>query len=227
MLTCRRLGEATDHFAQTEVEELDLALKDAEGQSSASDDGSREFGTSPKLSTIKSLLARVPGAGDLVQQAGHLQTQSDVQQELNRSQLEDDINSRAPKSESGPPGSNVPGTSMDPVKLSSQIYPILEFRDTVVKLVANTIEKIPGLEALVEKINDMLTLFVLSLLARTYFRNDLLRVVTVFWVARNVSRVYALDKSHNSNRTFDRKVLTPRSLFSLRPSSHQCGINPT
>lgn len=42
---------------------------------------------------------------------------------------------------------------------------ILEFRDKVVKLVNVTIEKIPGLEALVEKISEILTLFVLSLLA--------------------------------------------------------------
>lgn len=43
--------------------------------------------------------------------------------------------------------------------------PILEFRDKVVRVISATIEKIPGLEALVEKITENLTIFVLSLLA--------------------------------------------------------------
>ena len=51
------------------------------------------------------------------------------------------------------------------MKTASQIYPILEFRDKVVKAISATIEKIPGLEALVEKITDTLTVFILSLLA--------------------------------------------------------------
>ena len=60
---------------------------------------------------------------------------------------------------------NIPGTNLDPYKTAAQIYPILEFRDKVVKMLTATYEKIPGLEALVEKITDTLTLFILSLLA--------------------------------------------------------------
>ena len=148
------LGEATDHFAQTEVEQMDVALKDAEAQNSA---GSRSTSGS-QLSNMTSLLSQVPGAGDLARQAGDLQAQSAAQEQENRF-------AGPPGTEGGPPGPNIPGTNFDPYKTAASIYPILEFRDKVVKVMTATIEKIPGLEALVEKITNTLTLFVLSLLA--------------------------------------------------------------
>ena len=148
------LGEATDHFAQTEVEQMDIALKDAEVQQKSRN---RSTGGS-QLSNMTSLLSQVPGAGDLARQAGDLQAQSAAQEQQNKFE-------GPPGTEGGPPGPNIPGTNFDPLKTAAQIYPILEFRDKVVKVMTSTIEKIPGLEALVEKITDTLTLFVLSLLA--------------------------------------------------------------
>lgn len=56
-------------------------------------------------------------------------------------------------------------TNIDPAKLVQQIYPILAFRDKVVRAISAVIEKIPGLEALVERIVETLTVFILSLLA--------------------------------------------------------------
>ena len=53
----------------------------------------------------------------------------------------------------------------DPGKTIKQIYPILVFRDKVVRTIAGIIEKIPGLEALVDRIVETLTVFVFSLLA--------------------------------------------------------------
>lgn len=53
----------------------------------------------------------------------------------------------------------------DAEKIVKQIYPILEFRDKVVRTVSSIIEKIPGLEALVEKISESVTIYVFSLLA--------------------------------------------------------------
>jgi hypothetical protein len=55
--------------------------------------------------------------------------------------------------------------SIDPAKIVQQIYPILAFRDKVVRSISAVIEKIPGLEALVERIVETLTVFILSLLA--------------------------------------------------------------
>jgi hypothetical protein len=193
------LGEATDHFAQTEVEQMDLALQDAQAQSNPSGVKQRGFGQSEQLSTMASLLSQVPGSGGLSQQAAILQAQSDAQEHLIstsrdcRVDLPTSATSPPPYTYSsssgalppgsvpggnhtfeappgtagGPPGPGIPGLSpdFDPMKTAAQIYPILEFRDKVVKLVSATIEKIPGLEALVEKITERLTLFVLSLLA--------------------------------------------------------------
>ena len=55
--------------------------------------------------------------------------------------------------------------NFDPAKTIAQIYPILAFRDKVVRTISSIIEKIPGLEALVDRIVETLTVFVLSLLA--------------------------------------------------------------
>ena len=61
----------------------------------------------------------------------------------------------------------VPGMSpdFDPVKTVAQIYPILEFRDKIVRSISNMISKIPGLESLLEKISERLTAFILGCLA--------------------------------------------------------------
>ena len=158
------LGEATDHFAQTEVEQMDTALKDAEAQSKASG-GARSGPGGSQLSSITSLLSQVPGTGNLARQAQDLQAQSDAQERATAGQGVTTQFQGPPGSSTGPPGPNIPGTNFDPKKTAAQIYPILEFRDKVVKAISATIEKIPGLEALVEKITDTLTLFVLSLLA--------------------------------------------------------------
>jgi hypothetical protein len=60
----------------------------------------------------------------------------------------------------------IPGMpEFDAAKTIQQIYPILAFRDKVVRAISAIIEKIPGLEALVDRITETLTIFILSLLA--------------------------------------------------------------
>jgi hypothetical protein len=72
-----------------------------------------------------------------------------------------------PPSQSGSTApTGLPGMpNFDPAKTVAQIYPILVFRDKVVRTISSIIEKIPGLEALVERITETLTVFILSLLA--------------------------------------------------------------
>ena len=171
------LGEATDHFAQTEIDEMDVALGDAQAQSKKSNDpNARSFGSSGgnQASYLTSLLSQVPGAGNLCREAEQLQADSQAQEQAmsqSRASQPDQSYQTSfqgpPGSVGGPPGPGVPGMSptFDPVAPAKKIYPILEFRDKVVKAISATIEKIPGLEALVEKITETLTLFVLSLLA--------------------------------------------------------------
>ncbi|KKK21256.1 hypothetical protein ARAM_001267 [Aspergillus rambellii] len=175
------LGEATDHFTQSEINEMDTALGDAQSSSSAN-----------SLSSLTGLLGKVPGCGDLVAEAEALKRQSEAQQSANnhsgghtgyvarevtrafnedseRSRGDDGHQSRAsatPSSSEGKPASGLPGLpGFDASKTIAQIYPILEFRDKVVKKLSAIIEKIPGLEALVERITETLTVFIMSLLA--------------------------------------------------------------
>lgn len=164
MLIIQRLGEATDHFAQGEVEQLDLALKDAQAQSQPGGSGNRS-GTSSGLSDMTGLLQHVPGAGTLAREAGELQAQSDQQEQAIEETARYDAPPNAAGSATEGAVQNIPGTNIDPLKVAKQIYPILEFRDKVVKMINATIEKVPGLEALVTKITDTLNLFILSLLA--------------------------------------------------------------
>jgi hypothetical protein len=159
------LGEATDHFQQTEVEEMDIALKNAEQAQSGGQRGL--FGGGQDF---VNLISQVPGmGGGLADQARDLQSRS-AAQEYENSTSRASVNTQfmgPPGSTGGPAGPGVPGMSsdFDPVKTAKQIYPILEFRDRVVKAINATIAKIPGLESLIEKISETLTLFILSLLA--------------------------------------------------------------
>ncbi|OJI99125.1 hypothetical protein ASPVEDRAFT_123800 [Aspergillus versicolor CBS 583.65] len=176
------LGEATDHFTQSEVNEMDTALGNAESNSSSN-----------SLSSLTGLLGKVPGCSDLVAEAEALKRRSEAQQSANshsgtrsgyaaagefaRGFNDDSEHSRglneqtrasAPSNadtSSGKP-TGLPGMpDFNPADTIAKIYPILAFRDKVVRKVESVIEKIPGLEALVEKISETLTVFIMSLLA--------------------------------------------------------------
>jgi hypothetical protein len=149
------LGEATDHFTQTEVNEaevdqLNSILTRAQLESTGSE-GQRS------LQDFTSLIKKVPGiSGDLAANARSLQARSD-QQEFEVQQA------RACGDPARLMGVNL--LELDPQKTIKQIYPILEFRDNIVRAISKVISKIPGLEALVEKISEKLTIFVMGLLA--------------------------------------------------------------
>lgn len=152
------IGEASDHFTQSEVDEVDIALKNAEGTPRDSGSSSRGFlGLSgPSTTDFVSLISKLPGVGgDFASQARSLKAMSDAQEEHNARDLSRDN------------ANVVPGMSadFDPVKVSGQIYPILQFRDRVVKAISRGIAKVPGLEKLLEKISETLTAFILGLLA--------------------------------------------------------------
>lgn len=125
------IGEANDHFTQSEVDEVDVALKNAEGSrsggggSSSSSRGLFGIGGSSSSSggDFIGLLSKLPGVGgDLASQARSLQESSESQERENQSRGDgtrgrDNVNL-------------VPGMSpdFDPVKTAGRIYPILQFR---------------------------------------------------------------------------------------------------
>ena len=173
------LGEATDHLSQSEVSEVDelnKALASAEkGQGVGG--SSRGFGEEAGNSAagLINLLSQVPGAGELSREAEDLQAASAEQKRMNSygdfggggygtRSTQPPTFQGPPGSQGGPPSYGIPGTNIDPQETIRKIYPILEFRDKVVRSISATIEKIPGLESLVEKITETVTLFVMSLL---------------------------------------------------------------
>ena len=116
IVLCIVLGEATDHFTQSEVEELDMALKNANEQ----------FGSGGQrgLQNFVGLVGQIPGVGGgFADQARTLQAQSDAQQYDN-----DKIRASTNQNTvAGFQGSGIPGLSpdLDPVKVAAKIYPIL------------------------------------------------------------------------------------------------------
>lgn len=141
---------------------MDLALLNAETATKrGGGPGDRGlFGPGPAGQDFISLVAQLPGIGDgFAAEARSLQAASQAQEAANAR---------------GAPGvldrdnvNVVPGMNpnFDPVKVARQIYPILEFRDKIVKAINATISKIPGLESLIEHISETITAFVMGLLA--------------------------------------------------------------
>ncbi|KAK2772363.1 heterokaryon incompatibility protein het-c [Colletotrichum kahawae] len=197
------LGEATDHFTQSEVDEMNVALQNAEGMTANigggssggsssglggipglgslgnlaglggnSSSGSRGlFGlgssssSSNKSNDFISLVDQLPGiGGGLAKQAKELQARS-AEQERDNQNVGNYSSSRGDLSRDS--ANQVPGmsTNFDPVKTAKNIYPILQFRDKIVKSISNLISKVPGLEKLLDHISETLTAFILGLLA--------------------------------------------------------------
>ncbi|KAK5136637.1 hypothetical protein LTR08_002651 [Meristemomyces frigidus] len=184
------LGEATDHVTQTEVnetevEQLDAALSNA---AATQNHGARGVGDpASNASGFTDLLASIPGTGSLVQEAIQLQADSDAQASQNEcmaggsrdmsgggyNAYQDEYgatrastNFQAPPgSVGGPPGPGLPGVTIDPQQAMAKIYPLLAFRDRVVRSISGFVEKIPGLEKMIDTISEKVTLFVMGLMA--------------------------------------------------------------
>ncbi|KIW01302.1 hypothetical protein, variant [Verruconis gallopava] len=177
------IGEATDHVTQSELDEMDDALGLAAGSGSGTKGSG---GSANQLGLLGDLLSKVPGTSHLMEEAHRLQAASNAQAQANasgyRGVVDDSYSysaSRAdppmqtpsfqapPGSIGGPPGPGIPGLdpNMDPQAVVAKIYPILVFRDNVVRTISGIISKIPGLEKLIDTITERVTLFIFSLLA--------------------------------------------------------------
>lgn len=163
------IGEASDHVVQSEVDDMNDALGQAKaGQRSAGGNGT-------DLGDLTGLLSMVPGTGDLARQAEELQRDADQQSSFNAQQgaysstrgVDGGSTDRAfnPMSMLGGAGGNAQNIPTDPQEIVKRIYPILQFRDNVVRSIESIISKIPGLEWVVDKITETVTLFVMRLLA--------------------------------------------------------------
>lgn len=163
------IGEATDHFTQSEVDEVDIALKNAEKGTSSTRGGEAtgsrglsflDIGSSKGSGDFISLLSKLPGVGaGFAAQAKDLKAESDAQERANKAHAD------RPAQPGNP--NVIPGMDpdFDPVKTAARIYPILAFRDKIVKAISRGISKVPGLEKLLDHISETLTAFIMGLLA--------------------------------------------------------------
>ncbi|KAF8467804.1 heterokaryon incompatibility protein Het-C-domain-containing protein [Kalaharituber pfeilii] len=145
------LGEAQDKFTQTELQEMDLVLEEAHNENK-------------KSGTRHDLLSKIPNCAALAAQADTLEQAADAR-EFENMKLAD-------PSEFGSRAAQKDPASFDPVKLSRDIYPILEFRDNAVKTIAAALdsitESIPGFpefSELMDQISDQLSIYVFSVLS--------------------------------------------------------------
>ncbi|KAI2642156.1 heterokaryon incompatibility Het-C [Xylaria nigripes] len=165
------LGEANDHLTQSEVDQLDIALTNAESGSKSGGGGGGGSNTRGLASDLFagvgsggadfiSLISQLPGVGSgVASEANDLQRMA---QEQERKNGQSGGYSRTRSNANIVPGMS---ESFDPVKVSKQIYPILAFRDKIVKTINRGIARVPGLESLIERISETLTAFILGLLA--------------------------------------------------------------
>ena len=151
-------------------------------QASQQNSGKRSADPATRAAGLTDLLRQVPGTDGLIQEAIDLQAASDAQAAENErtGASQGYASSYAPyeneygaaranepgvQSFQGPPKPAVPGTNIDPKQAIAKIYPLLLFRDKVVRTIAGIVSKIPGLEKAIETISEKVTLFIMGLLA--------------------------------------------------------------
>ncbi|KAL1744889.1 heterokaryon incompatibility protein Het-C-domain-containing protein [Schizophyllum fasciatum] len=131
------LGEATDHLSQASVTDLNHEMENAKARSR-----DRSGPGGDDTSNLRQLFSLLPdGSG------GDLSRDMD-----NVSGLRDGTaNGKRPE-------------DMSPQELHAVLWRVLSFRDAVAKKISKTIEKIPGLGPLIEKIMDGISVFVFTTL---------------------------------------------------------------
>ncbi|TFK49110.1 Het-C-domain-containing protein [Heliocybe sulcata] len=132
------LGEATDHISEASVSDLNRELNNATAKSR-----SMGGGTSPS-DVLRDMLFKLPGGG-----GGEMSREMESVERI-----------RAGPSQ---PGSKRP-EDMSPQEIHAVLWQVLTFRDSVVKKIEKTIEKIPGLGPLIEKLMESIQVFIYTTL---------------------------------------------------------------
>ncbi|KAJ7033651.1 heterokaryon incompatibility protein Het-C-domain-containing protein [Mycena alexandri] len=142
------LGEAGDHLSQASVSDLNKELEKARSVSNTR--------SGPGGDTVlRDLLFSLPGGSGT---------------EMSR-ELEGVERIRA-----GPSQGGKRPEDMSPQELHAVLWQVLSFRDSVMKKISKTIEKIPGLGPLIEKITNSISVFVFTTLEP--FLKPLLKTAT-------------------------------------------------
>ncbi|KAA8893867.1 heterokaryon incompatibility protein Het-C-domain-containing protein [Sphaerosporella brunnea] len=131
------LGEFNDKAMQSEISQLHQTMADAQATAESAD----------QQSIIKELMGRLNlgGSDNIDSRTSELQNKSAAQKQA---------------TEEGNPY----GLSPDITALGKEIYPFLEFHDELMKRINEALEKV-GLDVIVEKLSEAVSIFVFSLLA--------------------------------------------------------------
>lgn len=116
--------EATDHLSQTQISDLNVAVTSASAQ-----------GGNSAFTSLQGLLGQLPGhqGRDMANEMNRIESNSARMAQTQRSRDFDTSARGTFDLQSG---------DLDPEVIAQQIYPILAFRDRVVKAISNTIEKV-------------------------------------------------------------------------------------
>ncbi|KAF8627351.1 hypothetical protein AX15_004421 [Amanita polypyramis BW_CC] len=131
------LGEAADHLSEASVTDLNREL----GKARTRSQGTRGQPGFDSASSLRELLFSLPGG-----------TADSMSRDMNNIER---IRAGAAQGGKRP-------EDMTPQELQSTLWQVLVFRDSVMKRISQTIEKIPGFDSLVEKISDSISVFVLT-----------------------------------------------------------------
>ncbi|KAF8680122.1 Heterokaryon incompatibility protein Het-C [Rhizoctonia solani] len=132
------LGEATDHISEASVSDLTKEFDKAR---------SRSANQSQASAALRELIFQLPGGGD-----------NDLRRDM------EGVERLRASTQPGVAGGTKPPEEMSPQELHAVLWQVLKFRDSVAKKIEKTIEKIPGLGALIEKITDNLAVFIYTTL---------------------------------------------------------------
>ncbi|EKM58089.1 uncharacterized protein PHACADRAFT_171323 [Phanerochaete carnosa HHB-10118-sp] len=133
------LGEATDHISQASVSDLNKELEKARAKAGPT----ARDGSGGVSDTLRKLLFNLPdGSG------GEMAREMDGIERIRAGAQQGSMNPE----------------TMSPQELHAVLWQVLSFRDSVVKKIEKTIERIPGLGALIEKLTDSISVFVFTTL---------------------------------------------------------------
>ncbi|KIM46972.1 hypothetical protein M413DRAFT_440527 [Hebeloma cylindrosporum] len=148
------LGEASDHLSSSSVTDINAELAKARSKSMSQTRGPGGPAISP-TDALRDIMSAVPGG------AG-----SDFSRDLENIE----------RIRAGPAAGGKRPEDMSPQELHAVLWQVLTFRDSVVKSISKTIEKIPGLGPLLEKLMDAISVFVFTTLDP--FLRPILKVTT-------------------------------------------------
>ncbi|RDB30692.1 hypothetical protein Hypma_005902 [Hypsizygus marmoreus] len=152
------LGEANDHLSQASVSDLNKELDKARSisQSQSQSRSGPGGASSGPADVLREIFFSLPGG-----EGGEMSRDLEAVERIR----------------AGPEQGGKRPEEMSPQELHAALWQVLTFRDSVVKKISKTIEKIPGLGPLIDKLMDSISVFVFTTIEP--FLKPILKTTTV------------------------------------------------